>query len=93
MALVLPAAELKVTGILKTESGITISTRVFRLDDGGLDEDGNQLYARTLKFERTFTVPPHWTKQQILDAAIERLKLWAIQAGFNLPPDRRVCSL
>jgi hypothetical protein len=67
--------------------------RVYRVDDGGLDQEGNQIYQRTLKLERSFDLPRNFTDAQIVAVARVKLTAWALELGFNLPEDRLICTL
>ncbi len=88
-----PLAELKFSNIHRTEEATTLLVRLYRVDDGGLGEDGRQQYLRTLKRERTVVLGPNISVQTILTEARTRLQAWALQLGFNLPDDRLICSL
>lgn len=88
-----PVAELKFSNIMRSATATTCLVRLYRVDDGGLDVNGNQLYARTLKRERPLRLDAGWDNARILTVARQKLSEWAIEEGFNLTPDRLICSL
>ena len=88
-----PVAELKFSQIQRTDSATTLLVRLYRVDDGGLSQDGQQIYLRTLKRSRVVSLPPNISKATILAEARDRLTTWAAEEGFNLPPERLICTL
>lgn len=88
-----PSVELKFSSIQQTASATTLTVRLYRVDNGGLDAQGHQLYARTLLVTRTLTIPANATKQQMLAEGVARLAEWAVEFGFNVTQDRLLCSL
>lgn len=91
--MVFPCAELKIASYLQTPSKTICTLVLYRVDDGGLDTQGQQIYTRTLKRRKTVTLDAGWDAPRILDAARDRLLTWAAEEGFNLPPQRLICSL
>lgn len=91
--MIFPCAELKIAWFLQTPATTVCHLVLYRVDDGGLDALGNQQYTRTLKLQRTVTLDAGWDAPRILDAARERLLAWAVETGFNLPPERLICTL
>jgi hypothetical protein len=91
--MIFPCAELKFTAIIRKASGTSLNVRLYRVDDGGLDDQGHQRYTRTLKRSRRAELDPDVTKAQLLAAARDKLQTWALEEGFNLPTDRLLCSL
>ena len=91
--MIFPAAELKFSSIHRTAEATTLLVRLYRVDDGGLDADGQQQYARTLLRERTVTLGPNVTRAQVVAGARTRLQTWAEELGYTLPDDRLVCGL
>lgn len=88
-----PLLELKFSSLHWTKGTTTIVARVYRVNDGGLDVNGNQQYARVLRRERTFVVPGYYTLEQVVAYARERLNDWNTDLGFNLPEGRVICNL
>jgi predicted acyl esterase len=91
--MVFPVAELKFSAITRTAERTHLLVRLYRVDDGGLDTNGNQVYLRTLKRERPFDLQPTVTKAEVVAQARLRLQAWALDEGFNLPDDRLICTL
>lgn len=91
--MVFPCAELKISSYLHTPAKTVCTLVLYRVDDGGLDVNGQQIYARTLKRRRTVTLDAGWDAPRILAAARERILTWAEEEGFNLPPERLICTL
>lgn len=91
--MIFPAAELKISRIMRSPSRTVCVLTLYRVDDGGLDDAGRQVYARTLKRQRVVNLDAGWDAPRVLDAARERLLAWAAEEGFNLPPERLICSL
>ena len=87
-----PLAEVKFGSI---ERGLftRIHARVYRVDDGGLDADGNQLYARTLWADKTFIIPYDATPADIITAARARLDAALAALGISLPENRIIVNL
>lgn len=90
---IFPVVELKFTNILRFETGTSCLVRAYRVDDGGLDAEGHQIYLRTLRRERTIFTTRNPTDAQIVTFAREYLIAWALEFGFNLPDDRLICDL
>ena len=89
-----PAVECKFSRLVQTPTELSALVRIYRVDDGGLDALGNQVYVRTLKFERGITAPPATTSAQLVNAARTRLTQWAVDMGYQgLTADRLLCSL
>jgi len=88
-----PAIELKFSRILRTPDRTRVLARLYRVDDGGLDGEGRQLYNRTLLKEHEFKLDASWDAQRILSVAIPKLQEMAQERGYNLTPDRLICSL
>ena len=88
MPLTFPCIELKVSQVVRTPSSTTALVRLYRVDDGGLDQEGRQLYTRTLKRERLLKLDAGWDEPRLLTTAREKVKAWALEEGFNLPDDR-----
>lgn len=88
-----PAAELKFTTIRWADDSTHISVRLYRLDDGGLDANGQQLYARTVRLERTYVRSGYLNTTTILAYAQARLAELNVSLGLNWSADRLICSL
>lgn len=88
-----PVIELKFVNIQRWGDRTELDVRMYRVDDAGVDPDGQPLYTRTLKRKGHFTVQPRWTNAQIVTFARQRLIEWAAEAGFTLPADRLICDL
>lgn len=91
--MIFPVAELKFSNIHRTAEATTLLVRLYRVDDGGLDQDGQQQYLRTQLRERTVILAPDVTKAQVVAGARTRLQAWAVELGYNLPDERLVCGL
>lgn len=91
--MIFPVAELKFSNIHRTAEATTLLVRLYRVDDGGLTEEGAQRYVRVLKRERTVTLAADIPVEAIVAAARQRLTLWAGELGYVLPDDRLVCAL
>lgn len=91
--MIFPAVELKFGHIHRTAEATTLVVRVYRLEDAGLNADGQQQFARTLLRERTVTLAPDVTRAQVVAGARTRLQAWAVELGYNLSDDRLVCGL
>lgn len=91
--MIFPLIELKFSNIHRTFDATTLLVRIYRVDDGGVDQAGQQQYARTLKLERTITLPPDITTDTIVAGARLRLTTWAEGLGYTLPPERLICTL
>lgn len=91
--MVFPALELKFSQIIKTPAKTTATVRLYRVNDGGLDERGNQIYSRVLLKEHEFKLDAGWDAPRILSVAVPKLKELAQERGFNLPDDRLICTL
>lgn len=88
-----PVAELKIGAYKVTAAETVALLRLYRVDDGGLDANGQPVYLRQLLRERTVRLDAGWDKARILEAAKTRLQQWAVEHGYNLPADRLICSL
>jgi hypothetical protein len=87
-----PMLELKFVAIVQSDYGTSFTARAYRVNDGGLDEQGHQRYARVLLRERTFSLPHRWPLNRILDEAWQRLLEWNAQT-LQLPESRLICDL
>lgn len=88
-----PVAELKIGAYTVTPATTVAVLRLYRVDDGGLDPNGQPRYLRQLLRERAVTLDAGWDPPRILQAARDRLLTWATEQGYNLPPERLICSL
>lgn len=88
-----PAAELKFTRIRWADDSTHITVRLYRVDDGGLDAQGQQVYARTIRLERHFVRPGYLSTATILAFAQQRLAELNVSLGLNWSADRLICSL
>lgn len=88
-----PLLELKFSSLKWADDSTTITVRAYRVNDGGLDANGNQQFSRVLRRQRTFVVPGYHTLPQIVTFARARLLEWNAEFGFNLTEDRLICSL
>lgn len=88
-----PMAELKFSRIINTPTVTRVLVRLYRVDDGGVDANGQQLYARTLKRERELTLDAGWDAPRILVVGRARLVEWAQEQGWNFSADRLICTL
>jgi len=88
-----PGVELKFSQIRRGADATTLLVRLYRLDDGGLTVQGDQINIRTLLRERVVTLDAGVTKAQVLALAREKLTIWAIEEGYDLTSDRVICSL
>lgn len=91
--MIFPVAELKISSFLQTPATTLVTLVLYRVDDGGLDAQGNQQCARTFKRRRTVRLDAGWDAPRILAAAKERLLEWTVEEGFNLPESRLICTL
>lgn len=94
-----PSVELKFSRIVRSSEGVSLTVRLYRLDDGGMSVPpfphipSTQVVLRTLLAERQVMLPPHVTRAQVLAEGRTRLQEWALEKGYNLPEDRRICTL
>ena len=91
--MIFPCAELKISSFIQTPATTIATLTLYRVDDGGLDAAGQQIYARTFKRRRTVRLDAGWDAPRILKAAKKRLLAWAVEEGFNLPEERLICTL
>ena len=91
--MIFPCAELKIGSYMVTAAVTVVTLRLYRVDDGGLDAEGQPRYARTLLRERTVRLDAGWDGPRILEAAKDRLVAWATEHGYNLPAERLICTL
>ena len=88
-----PALELKFSNIVRNSTVTSFRVMLYRLDDGGLNLAGEQIYLRTIIANRNVNAPAGVTKAQVLNFAKNKLDEWAAEQGYNLTPDRLVCAL
>jgi hypothetical protein len=91
--MIFPCVELKFSQIRRSAGATTLLVRLYRLDDGGLNERGDQINLRTLLRARVVSVDAGVTKAQVLALAREKLIVWAIEEGYDLTSDRVICTL
>ena len=88
-----PAAELKFTSIRWADDSTHITVRLYRVDNGGLDAQGQQIYARTIRVERTYVRTGYISTAAILAYAKARLADLNVSLGLNWSADRLICTL
>jgi hypothetical protein len=93
MALTLPAIEVKFSRAIRNAAYTRVLLRMYRLDDGGLDGQGNQIYLRTLLRERDSQFDAGITKAELLAIVRTRLQDLADELGYVLTADRVICTL
>ena len=59
--------------INQTPSKTEVTIRVYKISDGGLDADGNQLYNRVLVKSFDYKLDAGWDKQSIIDYFLAKL--------------------
>lgn len=91
--MIFPVVELKFCQVIRTPAITQTLVRLYRVDDGGLDPSGNQIYVRTLRRERVLNLDAGWDRPRLLAAGQARLAQWNVELGFNLTPDRLICTL
>jgi hypothetical protein len=87
-----PCVELKFSRVVRNVQATLILARVYRVDDGGI-VNGVQQFIRTRLRQRMILAPPDATKAEVVTKARQKLLEWARQEGYNLTPDRLICTL
>jgi hypothetical protein len=88
-----PALELKLSSMRYSADSTFLTVRAYRLDDGGLDAQGQQLYVRTLRRTRSFVLAGYVDTSVILAYARQRLAEWNTEFNLHWSADRLICSL
>lgn len=88
-----PCIELKFSSILRTPTRTIVEVRLYRVDDGGLDDQGQQIYVRTLKRQRVLNLDAGWDDARLRVTGRAKVLEYALEEGFNLTDDRLICNL
>lgn len=87
-----PIAEVKFSRIVRAAGATSLLIRLYRVDDGGVVA-GTQQYVRTLQREHAVTLTPGTSRQDLLDAARQKLDDLIAAKGWTLQPEQIVCTL
>ncbi len=88
-----PSVELKFSRIDRNDARTESLVRMYRLDDGGLNDRGDQQYQRTLLRTEMITLERGAANGRLVAVARTNLRAWAREAGYDLPEGRLVCAL
>jgi hypothetical protein len=91
-----PLVEAKIASIRReaAEPRTTVLVRLYRVDDGGLDAQGQQVYTRTLRRSRLIKhLGVIASNAEIVVAVRARVLEWLDDLGITISKDRLVCSL
>ena len=94
--MIFPFVEAKIATIKRedAEPRTTVLVRLYRVDDGGLDANGWQVYTRTLRRQRQVKhIGLIATDAQIVTTVRARVLAWLDELSITIPKDRLVCSL
>lgn len=73
----------------KTEAVV----QVYRVSDGGLDAQGNQIYDRILWRTFEFKLDAGWDSTRLAEHFKAKLAAWNVESGANVNAANFICTL
>ena len=76
-----------------TPAKTDVTIKIFRVTDGGLDAQGNQLYSRTLFLDKLFHLDAGATNQNLIDYFRNQISLANVKFSLGISSANWICNL